>query len=756
MPSPQTPAEQALAELIVAAVNLEDVDPRGDRSRSAAVQRRPRPRFDRRPGDRARDLASATASSCARTTRRTTASLPRCGRCRPSSRADGRADAGAAARRQCRHGDFGTRRRRRRACARRCASAAADCAATTSRRRRSRPGSGAWPASKAQPFRSASQRLDSRNNRLAWLALGQDGFLDAVAEARARYGRDRIALLVGTSTASIGATEEAYRQLAATASLPASLKASDPPRRALPRPLRPGRAGARRHLHDGRDRLLLERQGLRASRAADPLPGSRMPRSSAASIRSAAASCSASIRSSSSRREPCRPFDVARSGISIGEAGGFALLEREGRGPWLLGYGESSDAHHMSSPHPEGLGARLAIRDALATCRPCSRTTSATSTCTARRARATTRSKRRSSRTSFRHRRMPARPRAGPATRSAPPDFSRPRSASLRSKRPRARHAEHDRARCRLRTAVPAGHGAAVPPVRRSPIPSASAAATACSHSARSDGREHDRDRLFVDGVAFWSPRLPGLGRRIGGPRRHRRCARREPRAGRRPRCCRPPNGGARRIPSRSRSKSQRAPARPLPCDPRSSRASSRPRTATSRSRTTCARRCSKSPLHTSPTRVSQLGPQRGGRLLVHRHRLPCAVHDRQRGGVFVRRGPARGAGAACVAMHKPVLFVAYDAEARGRLRACLEQRPARRRARAVAATQSAQPWRRFTGRWAAKVRRRSPKRRRGMRRSFRQCDGSLPAVVSRRWPDARARSRWRAGPTLSLQLEIQ
>jgi 3-oxoacyl-[acyl-carrier-protein] synthase-1 len=64
--------------------------------------------------------------------------------------------------------------------------------------------------------------------------------------------------------------------------------------------------------------------------------------------------------------EPCRPFDRARRGISIGEAGGFALLERDGDGgPWLLGYGESSDAHHMSSPHPEGLGARLAIQHAL-------------------------------------------------------------------------------------------------------------------------------------------------------------------------------------------------------------------------------------------------------------------------------------------------------------------------------------------------------------------------------------------------------
>jgi 3-oxoacyl-[acyl-carrier-protein] synthase-1 len=63
--------------------------------------------------------------------------------------------------------------------------------------------------------------------------------------------------------------------------------------------------------------------------------------------------------------EPCRPFDAGRSGISIGEAAAFALLERSGAGPRLLGYGESSDAHHMSTPHPSGRGARLAMNEAL-------------------------------------------------------------------------------------------------------------------------------------------------------------------------------------------------------------------------------------------------------------------------------------------------------------------------------------------------------------------------------------------------------
>jgi 3-oxoacyl-[acyl-carrier-protein] synthase-1 len=66
---------------------------------------------------------------------------------------------------------------------------------------------------------------------------------------------------------------------------------------------------------------------------------------------------------------PCRPFDVARDGISIGEAAAFALLERVPEenhdAVLLLGIGESSDAYHMSAPHPEGLGARRAMQAAL-------------------------------------------------------------------------------------------------------------------------------------------------------------------------------------------------------------------------------------------------------------------------------------------------------------------------------------------------------------------------------------------------------
>jgi len=68
---------------------------------------------------------------------------------------------------------------------------------------------------------------------------------------------------------------------------------------------------------------------------------------------------------------PCRPFDVTRDGICIGEAAAFALLERPGasldtNAVLLVGTGESSDAYHMSSPPPDGRGARAAMLKALA------------------------------------------------------------------------------------------------------------------------------------------------------------------------------------------------------------------------------------------------------------------------------------------------------------------------------------------------------------------------------------------------------
>jgi 3-oxoacyl-[acyl-carrier-protein] synthase-1 len=65
--------------------------------------------------------------------------------------------------------------------------------------------------------------------------------------------------------------------------------------------------------------------------------------------------------------ERCRPLSVDRDGINLGEGGGLLLMERDGDAlAWLRGVGETSDAHHMTQPHPKGAGLAHAITLALA------------------------------------------------------------------------------------------------------------------------------------------------------------------------------------------------------------------------------------------------------------------------------------------------------------------------------------------------------------------------------------------------------
>ncbi|GAA5017262.1 beta-ketoacyl-[acyl-carrier-protein] synthase family protein [Acinetobacter puyangensis] len=61
----------------------------------------------------------------------------------------------------------------------------------------------------------------------------------------------------------------------------------------------------------------------------------------------------------------CRPSGVDRDGINIGEAAAMFVMTRESAPVMLLGSGESMDAWHISAPHPEGVGAEMAMRRAL-------------------------------------------------------------------------------------------------------------------------------------------------------------------------------------------------------------------------------------------------------------------------------------------------------------------------------------------------------------------------------------------------------
>jgi 3-oxoacyl-[acyl-carrier-protein] synthase I len=212
--------------------------------------------------------------------------------------------------------------------------------------------------------------FNCRNNRLGQLGLAQDGFSEAVAESAARWGPRRLGVFLGTSTAGMLETELAYRDRdPATGALRAdfnyatthnSFAVADFVRRTLQLQ---GPAAVVCTACSSSAKVFLSAQRMISAGVID-----------AAVVGGVDSLCLTTLYGFHSlqltSRFACRPFDVARDGISIGEAAAFILLERPRAGVdrdaiMLLGAGESSDAYHMSSPHPEGRGARAAIQQAL-------------------------------------------------------------------------------------------------------------------------------------------------------------------------------------------------------------------------------------------------------------------------------------------------------------------------------------------------------------------------------------------------------
>ena len=210
--------------------------------------------------------------------------------------------------------------------------------------------------------------LHSRNNQLAWLGLQQDGMFDSIAALKEQVGPQRIGIVMGTSTSSIGRTEEAYRHLLPSNEMPPDYR----------QPL----------VHN------LHSPGIFVQ-AVTGITGPSLTISTACSS-------SAKVFASAARwinhglvdavlvggvdslcmsilygfnslelvsTNLCRPFDRRRDGINIGESCGYAIIARpeivEDADFALLGYGESADAYHMSHPHPDGKGALLAMTQAL-------------------------------------------------------------------------------------------------------------------------------------------------------------------------------------------------------------------------------------------------------------------------------------------------------------------------------------------------------------------------------------------------------
>jgi 3-oxoacyl-[acyl-carrier-protein] synthase-1 len=213
------------------------------------------------------------------------------------------------------------------------------------------------------PLPAALREFESRNNRFVHRALC--GLGGAVERARERWGPRRVGICVGTSTAAMDEAERAHAVYLERGTLP------------------PGFDVLR---HASPDGLLRALRGLTGVEGPAVVISNACASSGkvfasarrwldagvvdAVLVGGADSLCQTTLRGFRAlgllSDEPARPFSSDRRGINIGEGAAFALIERRGHGPRLLGAGESSDAHHMSTPDPEGRGALLAMRAALA------------------------------------------------------------------------------------------------------------------------------------------------------------------------------------------------------------------------------------------------------------------------------------------------------------------------------------------------------------------------------------------------------
>lgn len=199
-----------------------------------------------------------------------------------------------------------------------------------------------------------------------------DELEEPLRRARERWRPERIAVLLGTSTAGAETTESAYRVFIETGELPGHYDFR------------------RQHTFGAVQHAVARMTGARGpawmtstacTSSAKPLATARRliaaDQIDAAIVGGIDTLCSMTLLGFQSLQaldsRPCRPFSSERRGISIGEGGALALVEREGEARVLIeGVGETSDSYHISAPHPEGRGALDAMREALAQadCRP--------------------------------------------------------------------------------------------------------------------------------------------------------------------------------------------------------------------------------------------------------------------------------------------------------------------------------------------------------------------------------------------------
>ena len=205
-------------------------------------------------------------------------------------------------------------------------------------------------------------RYDCRNNRLLLAALAQ--ISPAVDAARERYGAHRIGVVLGTSTSGIEAAEAAFVYQAQAGDLPANFNyrqmeiGTAAPFAAAALGLKgtaftisPACSSSAKAFASARRLLLLQ--------MCDAVVGGGVD-----SLCELTVQGFASLESTSGERT--NPMSRNRCGINVGEGAAVFLMSRDEAAVRLAGVGESSDAHHISAPDPQGVGGEMALREAIA------------------------------------------------------------------------------------------------------------------------------------------------------------------------------------------------------------------------------------------------------------------------------------------------------------------------------------------------------------------------------------------------------
>ncbi|CAH0991510.1 3-oxoacyl-[acyl-carrier-protein] synthase 2 [Sinobacterium norvegicum] len=200
-----------------------------------------------------------------------------------------------------------------------------------------------------------------RNNRLAIAALDQ--FRPAFDRAVERFGRDRIAVVTGTSTSGVDCAEGAFEAVQRSGSVGAGFHYSQAEIGGLSEFLKhhlnlAGPAYTISTACSSSGRALLSAQRLLSSGLVDAVIAGGVDSLCQLTLNgfNALDSLSADL---------CRPMAKHRNGISIGEGAALFLLTREPSDVAVVAVGDSSDAHHISAPCPDGSGAEEAMRKAL-------------------------------------------------------------------------------------------------------------------------------------------------------------------------------------------------------------------------------------------------------------------------------------------------------------------------------------------------------------------------------------------------------